>query len=656
MVSNLPHGGGRGHGARRLDWGAYQSVQLYDQGAIRPVDDVIAELKKSGEFDDFQPGSIDTLRYNDHYVALPWAADIRVWYYRKDLLEAAHQQPPTNWDEFAKVAKATTGNGKYGLVDSGDTGGSQIIYTVILNNGGGLFSPDRKLALMSDRNVEAVTALANMVKDGSVSPASAGYSYDDARSAFQRGEAAFMLDTPGAIDSAPDAVKPKIGILPPPTTPHGDKGTVYWINNIMIYTQSKHPEEDKAFMLWWSKNQKPLWTKGHSTELPIRKSIAIDPYFVDNPATAQIIKEYIPVGKTTATAAKGIFPSLNDLEGEGTFQSFVQQLWQGKPVPDMFSTAETSTEGRPQGVATDGSPAREQGRSQSLAFRQILDRPDRATPYLLLAPSGIMIAAIVIYPMALGFYYGLTDGTLLRPGSFVGLRNYWTLIGSADFRNALEFSFVFAIFNVAGCYFLGLGLAILLNLDLPGQGFFRTALLLPWIVPSIVAIVSWRWMLADERAFFNSLITTFGGSPIFFLSDSHWAVASVIVIKIWRSFPFMMLSLLAALQGIDRSLYEAAEIDGASHWQAFLYMTMPQLKNISIVLCLLMTIWTVNDFDTPWLLTQGGPASATENLILLAYRYTFGRNNVGMGSATSFITLLILMILVIFLLRRRSEP
>ncbi len=143
--------------------------------------------------------------------------------------------------------------------------------------------------------------------------------------------------------------------------------------------------------------------------------------------------------------------------------------------------------------------------------------------------------------------------------------------------------------------------------------------------------------------------------PVYFLSDSRWAVVSVIVIKIWRSFPFMMLSLLAALQGIDQSLYEAAEMDGASRRQAFLYVTLPQLKDISIVLCLLMTIWTVNDFDTPWLLTQGGPANATENLILLAYRYTFGRNNVGLGSATSFITLLLLMVLVVILLRRRRE-
>ena len=286
---------------------------------------------------------------------------------------------------------------------------------------------------------------------------------------------------------------------------------------------------------------------------------------------------------------------------------------------------------------------------------RLWDRPDQALPYLLLAPSVAMMLAIVVYPMAQGFYYGFTNGTLLRPGSFVGLQNYVTLLGSADFWNAVTFSVVFAVANVAGCYSFGLALALLLNLDLPGRGFFRTALLLPWIIPSIVAIVSWRWMIADENALANRLITAFGLGPIFFLSDSRWAVASVIVIKIWRSFPFMMLSLLAALQGIDQSLYEASEMDGASRRQAFFYVTLPQLKDISIVLCLLMTIWTVNDFDTPWLLTQGGPANATENLILLAYRYTFGRNNVGLGSATSFITLIILMVLVVFLLRRQRE-
>ena len=215
----------------------------------------------------------------------------------------------------------------------------------------------------------------------------------------------------------------------------------------------------------------------------------------------------------------------------------------------------------------------------------------------------------------------------------------------------MRFSVIFALCNIIGCYSLGLALALLMQQDFPGRGVFRVLLLLPWIVPSLVAVVSWRWMVQDEGALFNQIIGFFGGSPIFFLSDSTWAVVVVILIKIWRSFPFMMLSLLAALQTIDRSQYEAASIDGATKWQAFRHVTMPEIKNISIVLCLLMTIWTVNDFDTPWLLAQGGPANATENLVVLAYRYTFARNDVGAGAAVSFVTLIMLMAIFTFVLR-----
>jgi ABC-type sugar transport system permease subunit len=278
-----------------------------------------------------------------------------------------------------------------------------------------------------------------------------------------------------------------------------------------------------------------------------------------------------------------------------------------------------------------------------------------ALPFLLLAPSAAIILVVIAYPMVTGLWYSFADGSLLKPGDFVGLDNYIELALSPDFHGAALFSLIFALANVAGCYVLGLALALLMNQDVPGRAFFRVALLLPWIVPSIVSIVSWRWLMADQFALFNQVITAFGGSPVFFLSDEGWAIAMVIVIKIWRSFPFMMLSLLAALQGIDRNLYEAAVLDGASRWQMFRHITLPQLKNISIVLCLLMTIWTVNDFDTPWLLTQGGPANATENFVLLAFRYTFGRNDVGLGSAVSFVTLIVLMVLVVFLLRRQRE-
>jgi ABC-type sugar transport system permease subunit len=286
--------------------------------------------------------------------------------------------------------------------------------------------------------------------------------------------------------------------------------------------------------------------------------------------------------------------------------------------------------------------------------RQFLT-PDLRMTLLLLLPSLILMIVVIGYPMIQGFWYSFTNGSLLKAGKFVGLRNYGKLLSDPSFWHALRFSLYFAVANIVGCYSLGLGLALLLQKDFPGRGLFRVLLLLPWIVPSLVAIVSWRWMINDDKALFNQIIVLFGGDPVYFLSSSNWTIAMVIVIKIWRSFPFMLLSLLAALQTIDRTLYEAADIDGATKWQSFRHVTMPAISGISVVLCLLMTVWTVNDFDTPWLLAQGGPANATENLVVLAYRYTFARNDVGMGAAVSFVTLAILMVIFAVVLRLQRE-
>jgi len=276
-------------------------------------------------------------------------------------------------------------------------------------------------------------------------------------------------------------------------------------------------------------------------------------------------------------------------------------------------------------------------------------------PYLLVLPSLGLIALINLYPLATGFWYSLQNGTLIKLGSFVGLENYAQLIGRPEFIHALWFSAVFALFAVFGSWLLGLALALLLNRPMPGQGFFRVALLLPWIIPSVVSIVSWRWLLNDQSGLMNAVLGVFGLQPQYLLSSEPTAILSIFVVKIWRSFPFMMLSLLAAIQVISLDLYEAAKVDGANRWQSFRHITLPQIRNLSIVLWILMTIWSVNDFDTPWLLTQGGPSGATENLSVLAFRYTFKSSDLGLGSATAFTSMLVLMVLAVILLRRQRE-
>ncbi len=276
-------------------------------------------------------------------------------------------------------------------------------------------------------------------------------------------------------------------------------------------------------------------------------------------------------------------------------------------------------------------------------------------PYWLVVPSLLLILMINLYPFATGFMYSLRDGTMLKEGDFVGLANYAALITDSNFHHSLLFSVLFSLGAVFGSYVIGLALALLLNKDIPFRGFFRVALLVPWIIPSVVSIISWRWMINTDSGLLNLGLTTFGFDPVYLLSTERQAMFAVIVVKIWRSFPFMMLSLLAALQTIDLTLYEAAQIDGAGRWQSFRFITFPHLRDLSIVLWILMTIWSVNDFETPYLLTGGGPSNATENLIVLAYRYTFRSNEVGSGTAVAFVTLILLMILALLLLRRQGS-
>jgi len=318
----------------------YQAVQFFDQDAILPIDDVISEWKANGKLDDFLPKTVDTLKYKDHYVALPWAIDIRVWYYRKDLLEQAHVQPPTNWQEFKAAAQALT-NAKadqYGLVACGDTLGSHWLYTLMLNNGGGLFTKDKEPDLGSERNREALRLLSDLVQSHYVNPASAGYHDEDEVSAFSQGTGALTLHAPGLSGRLPK-ISDKIGVLKPLVGPHGDQGTIFWVNNLMLYKQGKHPAEAKEFLKWWSEHEKDLWTKGHVTQLPVRKSFAAEAYFQGNAETKFILENYLPVGKTTATHATEIFPKLNDVEGEGVMQTLVQSLLQGKDVDASVKAA-----------------------------------------------------------------------------------------------------------------------------------------------------------------------------------------------------------------------------------------------------------------------------------------------------------------------------
>jgi multiple sugar transport system substrate-binding protein len=305
---------------------AYQAFNFYDMDEILPLDDVIDQWKKEGKLDDFFPGSVDALKYKDHYVALPWQIDIRVPFYRKDLFEKAGVSVPKTWDELRAAAKKLTGNGKYGMVLPADTGGTQYLLALMLNNGGGIFTTDKKVDFMNERNVQAIDFLTSMVKDGSINPAGAGFTSDDALKSFSQGDAAMIIRNPQFGDDLID----KVGVIEPLDSANGGKGTVSWVNNLMIYKQTKHPEAAKEFLKWWSENNLPLWSEGHMPNLPARISQSKDASIQNNSMLKKILETYIPIAKTTGANTSSAFPQLNEIEGEGLLQTLTQDIILGK--------------------------------------------------------------------------------------------------------------------------------------------------------------------------------------------------------------------------------------------------------------------------------------------------------------------------------------
>lgn len=318
----------------------YQAFQFTDSDEILPIDDVIEDLKKAGKLDDFVPGSVEALKYNGHYVALPWMIDIRVPWYRKDLFEKAGITTlPKTWDELRASLKKVSGNGNYGLALPGnDTIGIHSMFTFMLNNGGGLFTADKKVDFMNDRNVEAVQFLSDLVKDRSINPAMAGMNKEDAFKEFGTGRAAVYINTPSFPDNFPD-IKDKLGVLEPLAGPHGDKQTLGWVNNIMIYKRSKHPNEAKTFLKWWSENNKSLWTEGKAGGFPARTSFMKDAFWTNNVNLKLISEKYLPIMKITGSKYTSAFPELNQIEGDGSMSQLVQKIISGKPVKESMQEA-----------------------------------------------------------------------------------------------------------------------------------------------------------------------------------------------------------------------------------------------------------------------------------------------------------------------------
>lgn len=269
----------------------------------------------------------------------------------------------------------------------------------------------------------------------------------------------------------------------------------------------------------------------------------------------------------------------------------------------------------------------------------------------MLLPATLLICLISVYPLVRGVTMSFMNYNLLKPDKigFNGVDNYIKLFTrDKEFWGVLGFTFTYTLSVVIIAYVMGLIFAMLLNRDIKFRGLFRALILIPWIIPGAVAATTWQWVLNDQFGLVNNVLQQLHiiDKPILFLADKTITRLTVIWTGAWKSFPFMMITLLAGLQTIPDDLYEAAEIDGAGFWQRFAHVTMPMLKNVTATCTTLMFIWTFNSFDSIYLLTKGGPNNATYVLSIFTYYTAFMRSNLGYAAAISSILLLVLLVFI----------
>ena len=277
---------------------------------------------------------------------------------------------------------------------------------------------------------------------------------------------------------------------------------------------------------------------------------------------------------------------------------------------------------------------------------------------LALSPAWLFLIVLIGYPLVRVLGDAFQHANLVSGSTgFAGLSNFGKVFTDSHFSSAVFNTVVWTLGSVVGEYLLGLGSALLLNRKMRGQAFFRVATLIPWLVPIIVAGMTWSWMLNPDFGIVNSMLKSWGliDHSINFLGDKNWAMATVIFVNIWRSFPYYTLSFLAALQAIPGELYEAASLDGAGSWRRFRSVTFPQLRSVSLIIVFIHLIWTAVNFDFIWVMTQGGPNYATVTLPILIYRYSLQQFDVGAASALSTLMLVgtSLIFIVYYRYRRR---
>lgn len=280
----------------------------------------------------------------------------------------------------------------------------------------------------------------------------------------------------------------------------------------------------------------------------------------------------------------------------------------------------------------------------------------RILPYALLSPAVLVTLAIVFFPMAQTVWMSFHEYILFRPNdfTFIGLDNFKTALADEVFWISLWHTALWIFITVPAQMLLGLVAALLLNQPFPWRPVARALIIVPWALPSVVIALMWVWMYDSNYGIINDTLLRLDiiGRAVPWLADPSTALYAIILTLTWQGFPFFAVMILAALQSIPKSYYEAAAIDGAGRWQQFWHITLPGISGVLVTAVLLRTIWVANSIDVIYVMTGGGPGYATYTLPLYAFVKARSNLDFGYGSSLAVLFTILLMGFVVVYLAR----
>jgi multiple sugar transport system permease protein len=276
--------------------------------------------------------------------------------------------------------------------------------------------------------------------------------------------------------------------------------------------------------------------------------------------------------------------------------------------------------------------------------------------YLYVLPAVGVMLLVIGYPVYFTVYlsfFSTPPNLAMNDKIFVGLDNYLRILGAESVQETTVNTVIWTVCSTFLSFVIGFAAALALNSSFPGRGLLRGLLLIPYVISAVAASYVWRWLLHSDFGVFGAVSMALGvtDQPINFLDNTTTVLPSLILVNVWKEFSFAMIMMLAGLQTVPAQLLHAAQVDGAGAWHRFWHITVPHLKNISVVTVLLLLVANLNAFTIPYIMTGGGPAGASEVWITQIYQIAFGRIRFGLASAYSVLLFIVMMTMGYFYVR-----